>query len=261
MSDEDNNGTDDTEISPEADSVPTETEGYAAAPLKDLSTDSPATSSTVPLMDEQDINLDVILDVPITISVEIGRTQVPIRDLLRYSQGSVIELDRLVSEPLDVLVNNAGQFGVKPFLETTGEDLDQFYNSNLRGTFFTSQAVVPEMIKAKRGSIISIGTTLVNHGMADAPVTGPMTSKGGIHALSVSLAAELAQHNVRVNVVAPGIIRTPLIGEGADSFAPIHPLGRIGEVEDISDAVAYIAQAEFVTGTVLEVDGGYTHGR
>jgi len=162
---------------------------------------------------------------------------------------------------IDVLVNNAGEFGVKPFLETTAQDLDQFYNSNLRGTFFTSQAVVPEMIKAKRGSIISIGTVLVNHGMASAPVTGPMTSKGGIHALSVSLAAELAQHNIRVNVVAPGIIRTPLIGEGADSFAPIHPLGRIGEVEDISGAVAYLAQAEFVTGTVLEVDGGYTHGR
>jgi len=162
---------------------------------------------------------------------------------------------------IDVLVNNAGQFGVKPFLETTSEDLDQFYNSNLRGTFFTSQAVVPEMIKAKRGSIISIGTVLVNHGMASAPVTGPMTSKGGIHAFSVSLAAELAQYNVRVNVIAPGIIRTPLIGEGADSFAPIHPLGRIGEVEDISEAVAYLAQAEFVTGTVLEVDGGYTHGR
>jgi len=162
---------------------------------------------------------------------------------------------------IDVLVNNAGQFAVKPFLDTTAEDLDQFYNSNLRGTFFTSQAVVPEMIKAKRGSIISIGTVLVNHGMASAPVTAPMTSKGGIHALSVSLAAELAQHNIRVNVVAPGIIRTPLIGDGADSFAPIHPLGRIGEVEDISDAVAYIAQAEFVTGTVLEVDGGYTHGR
>jgi len=106
MSDEENNDIGDTEISPEADSEPTGTENYAAAPLKDLRTDSPATSSAAPLMSEQDINLDVILDVPITISVEIGRTQVPIRDLLRYSQGSVIELDRLVSEPLDVLVNN-----------------------------------------------------------------------------------------------------------------------------------------------------------
>jgi len=106
MSDDENNETENTEISPEADAEPTATEDYAAAPLKDLSADSPSTSSTAPIMDDQDINLDVILDVPITISVEIGRTQVPIRDLLRYSQGSVIELDRLVSEPLDVLVNN-----------------------------------------------------------------------------------------------------------------------------------------------------------
>ncbi len=98
------NETDELEITPEADN---EAEDYAAAPLKDLSENSPmASNNTAPAMDDQDINLDIILDVPITISVEIGRTQVPIRDLLRYSQGSVIELDRLVSEPLDVLVNN-----------------------------------------------------------------------------------------------------------------------------------------------------------
>ena len=107
MSDDENNETDELETSPEADGEPTATEDYAAAPLKDLSEGSPvASGNNTPVMDEQDINLDVILDVPITISVEIGRTQVPIRDLLRYSQGSVIELDRLVSEPLDVLVNN-----------------------------------------------------------------------------------------------------------------------------------------------------------
>lgn len=104
MSDDENNDEDITAPSPEEGSP---TEDYAAAPLKDLSKDSPAASSaSTSTMDEQDINLDVILDVPVTISVEIGRTQVPIRDLLRYSQGSVIELDRLVSEPLDVLVNN-----------------------------------------------------------------------------------------------------------------------------------------------------------
>ena len=115
MSDDENNETDDIDITAdpennitaEPDSDPTEAEDYAAAPLKDLSKNSPAASdNTSPTMGDQDINLDVILDVPITISVEIGRTQVPIRDLLRYSQGSVIELDRLVSEPLDVLVNN-----------------------------------------------------------------------------------------------------------------------------------------------------------
>lgn len=107
MSDDENNETDITAPPLEADSKASETEDYAAAPLKDLSQGSPMPSNnTSPTMDDQDINLDVILDVPITISVEIGRTQVPIRDLLRYSQGSVIELDRLVSEPLDVLVNN-----------------------------------------------------------------------------------------------------------------------------------------------------------
>jgi len=107
MSDDENNETDNTEIPLDADSEASETEDYAAAPMKDLSQSSPmASNNTAPNMDDQDINLDVILDVPITISVEIGRTQVPIRDLLRYSQGSVIELDRLVSEPLDVLVNN-----------------------------------------------------------------------------------------------------------------------------------------------------------
>jgi len=116
MSDDENNEASDAEAPPET-GVETEAEtatesepvaeDYAAAPLKDLSTDSSATNNNGPSnLDEQDINLDVILDVPITLSVEIGRTHVPIRDLLRYSQGSVIELDRLVSEPLDVLVNN-----------------------------------------------------------------------------------------------------------------------------------------------------------
>lgn len=102
MSDDENNETDELKTGPEA----TATDDYTAAPLKDLTEGSPVASSNAQMKNEQDINLDVILDVPITISVEIGRTQVPIRDLLRYSQGSVIELDRLVSEPLDVLVNN-----------------------------------------------------------------------------------------------------------------------------------------------------------
>ncbi len=103
MSDDENNETDELKTGPEA----TATDDYTAAPLKDLTEGSPvASGNNARMKDEQDINLDVILDVPITISVEIGRTQVPIRDLLRYSQGSVIELDRLVSEPLDVLVNN-----------------------------------------------------------------------------------------------------------------------------------------------------------
>lgn len=162
---------------------------------------------------------------------------------------------------IDVLINNAGQFGVKPFLEVTPEDLEQFHRTNLLGTYFTTQAVVPNMIENHWGAILNTGTVLVNHSNTSIPVSAPMTSKGGVHGVSVALAAELAPHNIRVNVVAPGIIRTPLIGESADDFAPIHPLGRIGEADEIAQAFAYLAQAEFVTGTVHEVDGGNTHAR
>ncbi len=162
---------------------------------------------------------------------------------------------------IDVLINNAGQFGIKPFLEVTPEDLELFHRTNLLGTYFTSQAVVPNMIENRWGAILNTGTVLVNHSNTSIPVTAPMTSKGGVHGVSVALAAELAPHNIRVNVVAPGIIRTPLIGENADDFAPDHPLGRIGEADEIAQAFVYLAQAEFVTGTVHEVDGGNTHAR
>jgi NAD(P)-dependent dehydrogenase (short-subunit alcohol dehydrogenase family) len=160
-----------------------------------------------------------------------------------------------------VLVNNAGIFGVKPFLESTEADLDRFYATNVKGTWLVTQAVVPALIEAGGGAILNVGTVLVSQGMVGLPVSAAMASKGGVHALTVSWAAELARHNIRVNTLAPGIIRTPLIGDGADAMAAIHPLGRIGEVREISDAALFLARAGFVTGIVLEVDGGYAHGR
>jgi NAD(P)-dependent dehydrogenase (short-subunit alcohol dehydrogenase family) len=179
----------------------------------------------------------------------------------RATARGIVEVARERFGGVDVLVNNAGIFGVKAFLESSEEDLDRFYATNVKGTWLVTQAVVPAMIEAGGGAIINVGTVLVSQGMASLPVSAAMASKGGVHALTVSWAAELARHDIRVNTLAPGIIRTPLIGEGAEALAAIHPLGRIGEVRDTSDAALFLATARFVTGTVLEVDGGYAHGR
>lgn len=161
---------------------------------------------------------------------------------------------------VDVLVNNAGIFGVKPFLESTEADLERFFQTNVKGTYLVTQAIVPLMIAGGGGAIVNVGTTLVQQAMTNLPVSAAMASKGGVHALTVSLAAELAKHNIRVNTLAPGIIRTPLIDD-ADALAGIHPLGRVGEVAETSDAVLFLARAGFATGLTLDLDGGYSHAR
>lgn len=161
---------------------------------------------------------------------------------------------------LDVLVNSAGIFAPKPFLDTTIEKLDRFLGVNVRGTYRVTQALVPLLIAAGGGAIVNLGTVLVNQGKVGVPVSAAMASKGGVHALTVSWAAELAAHSIRVNTVAPGIIRTPLI-PNADSMIGWHPLGRVGEVDDTSEAIYYLATAPFVTGTVLNVDGGFASVR
>lgn len=164
---------------------------------------------------------------------------------------------------VDALVNNAGEFAGKPFLEVTEQDLEHYWSVNLKGTYFTTQAAVRAMVDQGRGgSIVNITTVLVDHAMSWVTATAPLITKGAIRALTTQLAAELATQKIRVNAVAPGFIRTPLMhGANHERLAAVALVERVGEPSDISAAVRYLAESTFVTGQVLNVDGGYVTAR
>ena len=164
---------------------------------------------------------------------------------------------------VDTLVNNAGIFGLKPFLENSEKDLDSYININLKGTYFVTQAVVRQMKRqAAGGSIVNIGTVLIAHPSASLPASAALITKGGVHALTTSLASELATDDIRVNAVAPGVIRTPIYGDAdIDALGTTALLNRAGEVSEITDAVLHLANANYTTGVIMPVDGGYVHGR
>jgi NAD(P)-dependent dehydrogenase (short-subunit alcohol dehydrogenase family) len=165
---------------------------------------------------------------------------------------------------MDVLVNNAGIFHAKPFLEVEESDLDQYLNVNLKGTYYTTQEAIKIMVQQGEGSVINIGTVLVDHAIGGFPATAPVVSKGAIHALTRQLAAEFGKNNIRINTIAPGIIRSPLQAkngiENADGLSGLHLLGRIGEVEDIAQTAYYLATSNFITGETINVDGGHVAG-
>ncbi len=164
---------------------------------------------------------------------------------------------------VDVLVNNAGHFYAKAFGEYTEEDLDGFLSAHLKGMFFTSQTAAGEMRRNGGGAIVNISTVLAQRAVGAIPSSAPIAAKGGMNAITRSLAIELAPANIRVNTVAPGIIKTPIHGRSDEQFEELNgmqPLGRVGEVEDVVDAVLYLAEANFTTGVVLPVDGGVSAG-
>jgi NAD(P)-dependent dehydrogenase (short-subunit alcohol dehydrogenase family) len=163
---------------------------------------------------------------------------------------------------IDTLVNNAGVFVSKPFVEFTQADYDHNLAVNVAGFFHITQRAAAEMLKQGSGHIVSITAALVDQPIAGVPAALAALTKGALNAVTRSLAIEFASRGVRVNAVAPGIIKTPMHPEAThEALGKLHPLGRMGEVSDIVDAVLYLETAGFVTGQILRVDGGQSAGR
>ncbi len=164
---------------------------------------------------------------------------------------------------IDALVNNAGIFFVKPFVDYTADDFRKLASTNLDGFIYISQFAVRQMLKQHSGgSIVSITSSMVEHPIAGLPASFSMVTKGGIDAISRSLAMEYAKDGIRVNTVAPGVVDTPLHKDNPKDFLKtLSPMGLISSVQDIADAVVYLTEAKTVTGEVLHVDGGAHVGK
>lgn len=158
---------------------------------------------------------------------------------------------------VDTLVNNAGIFIAKPFVEYTEADFARVLSVNLAGFFYVTQHAVRQMLVQGGGHIVNLTTTLVGQPVKEVPSAMASLTKGGLDAVTRSLAIEYADRGIRVNAVAPGVIKTPMHPpETRAALAALHPLRRMGEIEEIVDAVLYLESAAFVTGETLRVDGG-----
>lgn len=162
---------------------------------------------------------------------------------------------------VDLLVNNAGIFLVKPFVDFTVEDIEQQIATNAKGVIYASQQAARHMIGRKQGQIINITASVALKPRSDIPAFLAVLLKGGLNEATKALALELAPHGVRVNAVAPGIIETPMHAPESHGFLKtLHPAGRLGTVQEVADAVLYLTGAAFTTGIVMPVDGGMAAG-
>ncbi|MCM0674646.1 SDR family oxidoreductase [Micromonospora phytophila] len=186
-------------------------------------------------------------------------------------RGDIADADtaeRVVSAALqrfgriDTLVNNAGVFLAKPFTDYTDEDFDQVTRINLAGFFHLTRRALPHLLASGAGHVVTITTSLAEQPNSNVPSALASLTKGGLNSATKSLAIEYASRGVRVNAVAPGVIKTPMHPvETHETLAGLHPVGRMGETSEVVDAVVYLESAPFVTGEILHVDGGQNAGR
>jgi NAD(P)-dependent dehydrogenase (short-subunit alcohol dehydrogenase family) len=200
------------------------------------------------------------------------------RDIKPSPDPDVLAVDGDISEPatanrivdralehfghIDTVINNAGVFISKPFTDYTAEDYELLVGVNLTGFFYLTQRAIAEMLTAGSGHVVNISASVVDYAHSSEPSVLASLTKGGIAAATRSLAVEYASRGIRVNAVAPGVIKTPMHSE--DTYAEaaqLAPMERVGEVSDIVDGILYLESAPFITGEILHIDGGQIAGR
>jgi NAD(P)-dependent dehydrogenase (short-subunit alcohol dehydrogenase family) len=173
---------------------------------------------------------------------------------------------------VDILINNAGVFRPKPFLDVDAQEYDWFLDIILKGKFFMAQAAARAMRERGGGAIVQVGSMWAIQAIGATPSAAYSAANAGVHALTRNLAIELAPLQIRINTVAPAVVETPVyntfmsdeqVERTLPGFHAFHPLGRNGKPADIAEAVLFLASSEasWITGTVLPVDGGVTAGR
>ena len=179
--------------------------------------------------------------------------------------GELETAERVVGQALDrfgridSLINNAGIYIGKPFTEYTLDDYAAITAVNLAGFFHITQRAIRQMVSQGSGHIVNVSASLVDHAYSESPSALASLTKGGLAAVTRSLATEYASRGVRVNAIAPGTVKTP-VHDPASYEGMAGPIGRVGEIGDIVDGILYLEQATFVTGEVLHIDGGQAAG-
>ncbi len=162
---------------------------------------------------------------------------------------------------IDTLINNAGLYIGKPFTEYTLEDFNALIAVNLAGFFHITTRTIRHMRDQGAGHVVNVSTSLVEQADSSRPAALSVLTKGGLVAVTKSLAIEYASSGVRVNAVSLGVIKTPVHDESSYAgMGALHPIGRVGEIDDVVRGVLYLESAPFVTGEVLHIDGGQSAG-